>query len=326
MSRYETVDRVTEIHKGKFTTLFDSGYDVCQRTEHATEVVFGGLLDGAVKEAERQRHDPKIAAHEAWRRVMSGLGGKAIGLGCRLHPLLGAGAVGMSLYSFGKETAPMLSRTIPELQKYWDKAYDESDPTMLSFYKSKVGSEFGHAALELGINGSLAVIGFGGGLKTGDYVKPRLKSLMRSCENLRETSGINTMKAVYLDKILQQRKFGAKLKVAESGKYVFYPDKSYEAHYADGSVFHMSKRGIGSTVKPDGSKTTEIPGVMRIERRQNGDQIFKYHQDGLVETHKKNGNVVRELSDGVRETRKPNGDVFREVPFQPIELIRKKQS
>lgn len=303
--------------------LFAEAYDFCRRTGQATAIVTGGMVDGALEDAKKEFQNPNQLAGLAWTGIKGGVTGKVIGFGARLHPLVGLGAAGVSIYTFQNETIPSLQKRVPELINYWDRAYSENNPRKLEMLKTAVSNDFGHTALKLGINGGMALAGFGFGAKVGDYAKPRIQQLTKfSCENLRETSGKWQLKTIYVDKLLKNKPLGAKVSHLESGTYFDFADRSYMVHYKDGSRFHLSQSGIGTTYRADGSKCSEIPGVMRVETSARGDTTFKYHADGYMETHKRNGSIVKEFPTGIRETHKPNGDFFREVPHQPIELFR----
>ena len=322
---HETLEhRHSSRDKEVASNLLADAYDFCRKSGQATSVVTGGMLEGAAKDAQLELKNPKHLEELAWDGVKGGVTGKLVGLGARLHPLIGLGAAGMTAYTFQRDTIPLLEKRLPELQNYWEGAYHANDPRTLESIKADVSQDFGHTALKLGINGGMALVGLRCGAKAGDYAKPRIQQLMKfSCENLRETSGKWQLKAIYADQILKNKPRGAKVSHLESGTYFDFADKSYLVHHKDGSKFHLSRNGIATTYRTDGSKVSEIPGIMRVETSPKGDITFKYHADGYLETHKTNGSIVKEFPTGVRETHKPNGDFFREVPHQPIELFRK---
>jgi len=324
MSKHEAVHRASdhtkaEPHQDASANLIGCVLNTYERTTRATGTVAGGLWDGAVYDAQKQFHDPGHLAEETWGAIKSGITGKAIGLGARICPPLAVGAIGYSLYSFGTETAPTLGKKIPELEKLWHKAYEETDENKLAAIKNKVGTEYGHTALQLGVNGTMAIVGFGAGLKTGTFVK----GVQHSGEILKETSHTNPFKAVYMDKVLQQKPHGSRVVVDGDRKTVYHADKSYDVHYGDGSTFSKKPGLPGEMRYANGEVTREVPGVMRIKDKPNGDRTYKYHDSGLLETHKPSGTVIKEFSDGVVETHRKNGFIYREHPNGSAEVLKK---
>lgn len=327
MSKFEGAHKgghVTHPHSSESINLLTNAQDFCTRTAHASDAVFGGLIDGAGKDLKKQIDHPDQLLNDAKIALCNGIGGKLVGVGLRAFPLVAAPlaviGTGVALYNVAKSDT--FKTMIPELQNTWQKAFTENDAHKLELYKNKVSSKYGHQALEIGIGIGSAAIGFGSGLKTGRALQSRLDGLTKVPQVLKETSGQNPLKSLYFDKILKQKPPGSKMNIDEFGtKRIYHPDKSYECHYQDGSKFHLDANGVGTRKTPFGEVTREVPGVMRITDKHNGDRIYKYHGDGMVETHKPTGTVIREHRSGIVDTQRRNGVTYREHPDGSAEII-----
>lgn len=332
MSKFEEIHKAgghVSQHPFESHDLLASAQDFCTRTQHASDVVFGGLIDGAGADLKKQINNPDQLMNEAKTAIISGLTGKAIGLGLRAIPVLGApiaiAGTGVALYNAANSEA--FKTMIPELQRTWGKAFAENDAHNLHLYKDNVSRKYGHTAVEIGIAVGSAAIGFGSGLKTGGLLRTRLAGMSKAPEVLRETSGQSPFKSLDFKKIFSQKPAGSRLEIDEFGtKRIYHPDKSYDFHYTDGSRFSLNTKGIGKMQNYNGETTREIPGVMRITDRSNGDRIYKYHSDGMVETHKKSGTIIREHGNGIVDTQRSNGITYREHPNGTTEIIKQQQA
>lgn len=333
MSKFEGMHNagghVSSSHNIETNNLLASVQDFCTRTTHASDVVFGGLIDGASNDMKKQIQHPDQLMNDACVALASGATGKVVGIGMRFCPVVAApmAVIGTGVALYNLANSESFKTTIPELQRTWQSAFAENDMHKLQVSKDKVSAKYGHQALEIGIGVGSAAIGFGSGLKTGRLLQTRLDGLSKSPQVLKEVSGRNPIKALYVDKVLKQKPVGSKVDVDEYGvKRLYHPDHSFEAHYPDGSKFHRSPGGITTRKNSNGEVVRELPGVMRIQDKHNGDRVYKYHGDGMVETHKPTGTIIREHYNGIVDTHRTNGVMYREHPNGTTEVFKKSAS
>ena len=160
---------------------------------------------------------------------------------------------------------------------------------------------YGRETLVLTANGAMAVIGFGCGLKAGSTIKSRSGATQRSNDALRNWPFKGPVDHhASLEKIKQ---YATHVSKDEFGNVLYrHPHNSYSVAYSDGSKFYKSPKGYTKTNYANGEKATELPGVMRIMDKLNGDRVYTYHSDGAVVTHRRNGIVIKENPTGSVET------------------------
>jgi hypothetical protein len=331
MSKYEGIHRAGN-HESlqESSNLFESVRDVYTRSTRASDVVLGGMIEGACAESRKEFQHPDRLLNDAWIAVKNGVTGNIIGLGLRACPEVALLASAYSIGTWAEHALPALKTVAPDLQKTWQKSYAENDVNKLQLYKSAVGKTYGHAALEFGIGATSAVIGFNSGFRPDRLLKTRVDGLTKTphvLKNFSEHNPLSAFKALYVDKSLQRKPPGTRVKVEHDGTKNFYHSHNdFEKHYPDGSKFRKSANGITRSQHVNGERTTEIPGVMNILDKRNGDRVYSYHRSGLVETHKPSGTVIKEHKNGIVETQRTDGTTYREHPDGTTDVIKRQAS
>lgn len=308
--------------------------DVAKKTSCAGDVVFGGMMAGAGKVAGTELHDSSKLMKRMHDVALTGGAAAGFGIASKFFPPVGVITTGLGTYGIIRDTIPQAFKNLPKLGDYWNKAYNESDPHKLNYYKKEVGTKYGASALNFGVDVVAAGIGFGAGRKAGSCMqtfKTRAHGLAKSGEVLKghdtlEHGTVKAIKALKLDRHLKEKAPGSKVHIDESGtKRTYHPDKSMDVKYPnDGGSYHKSANGIGTMKYPNGDRVTEIPGAFRRTAKLNGDVEIKYHSNGHFETHKPSGTVIKELPNGVVETHRKNGFIYREHPNGTTEVLPKR--